>query len=136
MYYTEGTIDAIELHDDCFYFSISPSSAFLIDIDGDRKMALFIEDKCNIMTCDIIAVGKNSPKEMTSRKAKLTEPTKNRVGKEVLWFHWSDLSGIHSCNFSRILVDAKNNRNAVRVCTNIPNANKFTVMAAHSLRIM
>lgn len=130
MYYIEGTIDAIEFNDNMVHFSVSPSSAFLVEIDGDKKMALFIEDKCEIKACD--NVGKNPQEEQKSCEAKLVNPTKNKAGKEALWFH---LSSIHSCN-SSILFDAKNNRSTIRVRTNIPKEKEFTMMAAHSLRIM
>ena len=106
MYYTEGTIDAIELiktqagtQKMPLRFSLLPSSAFLVAINDGKKKILFVD-----------ASGKS---------ANLVTPNKNAVGKECQWFE------IDVDPYLSILTAAKINHSQISVwCDDVSPADE------------
>lgn len=91
MYYIEGTIDAIEIAMDNkqpLHFLLNPSTEFLKTVGDGTKKALFIGEKYD--------------------SALLEGVVKNEKGTEALKFEISSAD----CT---LLLEAKNNRNTVRV---------------------
>lgn len=88
MYYIEGTIDAIDIFNGKFRFSLLPSNGHLVSRDNCDKEALFIDNN--------------------SSNAIIVAPDKNVNGKEVVWF------SIKKC-LLHFLMSAKSNRNTIRV---------------------
>lgn len=93
-YYIEGTIDSIELtigEEKAVHFTILPSAEFLKTISKGEKKALFIEK--------------------SEQSALLLKPQKNENEKEVINFTIANEDSALKC----LLLEAKNNRNVVRV---------------------
>lgn len=95
-YYIDGTIDSIEIaigEENAVRFTLLPSAEFLKTVAEGEKKALFIEK--------------------SGKTALISETTKNEKEKEVLKFEISNAD----CSLKCLLLEAKNNRNALRVST-------------------
>lgn len=95
-YYIDGTIDSIEIamdNNQPLRFLLIPSTEFLKTMADGTKKALFVGKKFD--------------------SALLEEVVKNEKEKEVLKFEISSAD----CSLKCLLLEAKNNRNTVRVST-------------------
>lgn len=138
MYYIEGIIDAIDFLPNATCFSLIPSAEFLLKIDGDKTMALFVQDAAGMMPNPRV---KNAPIQTAKAlNAKLISPVNNQSGKGTLWFLAPQSVAICPRN---ILLDVKNNRNCVRVRVADPDSRKQITgstplayaISAYSMRI-
>ena len=94
MYYIEGTIDAIELtvgNEKTLQFTLLPSTEFLQTMKDGAKKALFIDK--------------------SGKLAQFAETMKNAHEKDVREFNSQNAD----CSLKCLLLEAKNNRNTVRV---------------------
>lgn len=94
MYYIEGTIDAIELtvgNSKTLHFTLLPSPEFLKTVLNEAKKVLFIDK--------------------SGETALFADAKKNDNEKEVFGFAYANAD----CSFKCLLLEAKNNRNTVRV---------------------
>ena len=124
-YYIDGTIDSIKIATSAntIEFSLLPSSEFLKTVAEGGKMAVFI--------------GRDDTKgKDDSLPAILVKTTKNENGKEKLDF---EVSGVDSA-FKCLLLEAKNNRNTIRVFTQAtgenPEKQKITFPAPATITIL
>ncbi len=138
MYYIEGIIDAIDFLPNATCFSLIPSAEFLLKIDGDKTMALFVQDAAGMMPNPRV---KNAPIQTAKAlNAKLISPVNNQSGKGTLWFLAPQKFVFCPHN---ILLDAKNNRNCVRVRVSNPDCGEMEdksdptsfAIQTHSMRI-
>ena len=125
-YYIDGTIDSIELSTEDnlpLHFTLLPSPEFLKTVAEGKKKALFIgthelplpstqteEDEM------VRAKQTDEQRKMDRQKpiqALLVDVVKNESGKEILKFEMPKTCTI----FRGLLLDAKNNRNTIRVFT-------------------
>ena len=115
-YYIDGTIDSIELAmDGNAHFTLLPSAEFLKTVAEGKKKAFFIKESKTVPT-----QGEGSDKQ-TDEQQKLDEQqpipallvnvSKNESGKEICKFIMPKTCTI----FRGLLLEAKNNRNTVRV---------------------
>lgn len=98
-FWTEGAIEAIAVEQPV-RFLLALSSAFLVEEAG-RKRALFLEGGAGKLV-----TAKNDEK---ADDAKLVKCTKNKAGKECLWFFGDE------CANAELLLLAKNSRCNVRL---------------------
>ena len=105
-YYIDGTIDLIGISSDnkTVRFSLLPSSEFLKTIAQGEKRALFIRN-------DDGASKQDDDKDTKPILALLAKVFKNEAGKEVLNFTMAN----SDCSLKCLLLEAKNNRNTIRV---------------------
>jgi hypothetical protein len=101
-FYTQGTIDEISLNG-VLSFSLLPASEFLIHLENGKKI-LFIENTDNPTNARLLSCG--------------TDNTE----KEVVWFSVAtDQTNLYS---SALLLEAKNNRNIVKIAVEFGNNSK------------
>lgn len=102
-FYIDGTIDTIELMTgrNTLKFSLLPSADFLKTVAEGEKKALFIRKDGSSLKAD-------APKAML---ALLENVSRNEHEKEVLVFDIENKDSSLKC----LLLEAKNNRNTVRV---------------------
>jgi len=117
MYYIDGTVDSIEItlnEKHHLHFTLLPSSEFLKTVGEGRQKALFI-GTIEPATKQTDEVKTKQPDGQTKVqnpiRALLVDMVKNANGKETLRFLMPQMCAI----FRRLLLEAKNNRNIIRV---------------------